>query len=486
MDKWINMDTKGNTTANKKGRIIGLARRDWRYRLFVNARLRVASIRGFRRRWFLGRRDDRAHPNAKHIRSINERLRELRRDDLEKRARRLGALVKDDVASSLENFKQVRHDLDRRIARVQNLWDFFFDIFSQRRGVYASFLRRCDDVVGECYKLVFNKLEKPNPWTGTPPLCYLEKAFSPATIRRGVRFLSRVNVSTTNPFPVIKIPYDRVAIPWTLTSLVHEVSHNIHGDIPNFWQGTKLNVYRTLRRAGIPKQDARVWSFWHKETLADLLGILLGGPAVVRSLMDMMSRPRDKVMGFRPNDSHPTPYLRVLISTYTLGRLGFAKDAARMQREWKKRYPLTKGHRIPKNLLKTAPRAIPIVVRTLLWTPYRQLGGKRLVELVNYSKKMHRRVLAGSTKLVVGDRSAGLPKRLIISAAVYAFERCPDKAKAIRRAVFRALDSARRVAAPAAGKHTSTVVRKNKTAAGRVRALPSGARVVRLPLSRSG
>jgi hypothetical protein len=347
------------------------------------------------------------------------------------------------VASSVENFKEVRHNLDRRIAQVQNLWDFFFDMFLQRRGVYKPFLKRCDGVVGDCYKLFFRRLGQADPWTRTPPLCYLEKAFSPATIRRGVRFLRRVPIPVTNPFPVIKIPYDCMASPWMLASLIHEVSHNIHGDVPHMWQRTRALIYRTLQKSGIPKEQAAIWSFWHKEIFADLLGILFGGPAVVRSLMDMMSRPRHIVMRFKPHDSHPTPYLRVLISTYTLGKLGFTRESEKMSKEWKNRYPLSKGHKIPVRLVKTASQVIPIVIRTLLWTPYTELGDRRVVDLVSHSRKTHDRVLMGSRDLLAGRRVRGLAKWLIISAAVYAFERQPDKAKLIKRALFRSLNGKR-------------------------------------------
>jgi hypothetical protein len=369
------------------------------------------------------------------------------RRNLAKEVQHLGRLMAHKAKSPFENFKEVRHNLDRHIVPVQSFWDFFFDMFSQRKSIYKSFLRRCDGIVSECYKLIFNRLRKPNPWTSTPPLCYLEKAFSPATTRRGVRLSALSPVRITNPFPVIKIPYDRIANPWTLTSLIHEVSHDIHGDIPNFWQRTRLKIYKTLRKSGIPKEEAAIWSFWHKEMFADLFGILFGGPAVVRSLMDLMSRPRYIVMRFKPHDSHPTPYFRILINTYTLGRLGFSREAEKMSREWKSRYPLSKSHKIPARLLRTASKVIPIVVRTLLWTPYAELGGRRAVDLVNYSKKTHDKVLIGTKELLAGRRVRGLAKRLIISAAVYAFERRPDKAKVIKQALFRSLNGTRALTA---------------------------------------
>lgn len=416
--------------------------------MYVDARLRVEAIRGFQRDWFVKTSDPRVAPNPHHIVSVNARLRTMRRAT-EGKVRQLGSLMRSSAPASLETFKEVRQDVDRQVLAIQRVWDFFFDIFSQRRSIYARFLRRCDNVIDECYVLVFRRLALPKPWRKTPPLCYLEKAFSPATIRRGVGLIRRGPLSAANPFPVIKIPYDRIANPWALTSLHHEVSHDIHGDVPNLWRRTEVNIHRALRRAGMGQNVAEVWRLWHKETLADLLGILLGGPAVVRSMTDKFSRPRRIVMRFRPHDSHPTPYLRVFISTHALRRLGFSQEAAELERKWKARYPLAQGHRIPKNLLKTAARAIPIVVRTLLWTRYSELGGKRLVDIVKYSREDHSRVLAGAQSLIEGRTPTALPKRHIISAGVYAFERRPDKARTIRRALFNALDD-RRTINPAA------------------------------------
>lgn len=433
------MSRTRTTDTKAGGGLVRLPPRTWRGRAYVNARLRVAAIRGFRRDWFVKTSDPRIGPNPHHIASVNARLR-IMRHATERNVRRLGSLMRTSAPPLPETFKEVRHDFDRRVVAIQNVWDFFFDIFSQRHSIYSRFLRRCDNVVDECYVLVFRRLALPKPWTKTPPLCYLDKGFSPATIRRGVGLRTRGPLSAANPFPVIKIPYDRIANPWTLTSLHHEVSHDIHGDVPNLWRRTQVNIHRALRRAGMGRNVAQVWGLWHKETLADLLGILLGGPAVVRSMMDQFSRPRRIVMRFRPHDSHPTPYLRIFINTHALRRLGFPQDAAELERKWKARYPLAKGHRIPDDLLKTAPRAIPIVVRTLLWTPYPELGGKRLVDIVNYSREAHSRVLAGAQALIEGRTPTGLPKRHVISAGVYAFERNPDKARTIRRALFKALD----------------------------------------------
>lgn len=420
----------------------GLPPHSWRRRLYVNARLRVLSIRGFQRRWFVPAQEPDDAPNHHQIEAVNTKLRAMR-GAVEANVSRLGALMRRNSPSALETFKEVNHEVDRQFVAVQHIWDFFFDIFSQRRSVYAAFLRRCDSVVDECYALVFRELPIGKPWTETPPYCYLEKAFSPATIRRGVGLLPRGPFAAANPFPVIKIPYDRIGNPWALTTLHHEVSHNIHGDIPGLWQRTQIEIYRALRRAGMEKSVAKTWARWHKETLADTLGLVLGGPAVVHAMMDLFSRPRRIVMQFRPHDSHPTIYLRVFVSTHMLRRLGFSAEANDLERRWTKRYPLDQGHRIPKPMVETASRAIPVVVGTLMWKRYSELHGRRLVDLVRYTPRVHEAVLAGARMLGEGRPPSMLPRRHVISAGVYAFEQWPDKARVIRHAMFEALDRGR-------------------------------------------
>ena len=43
-----------------------------------------------------------------------------------------------------------------------------------------------------------------------------------------------------------------------------------------------------LTADGLPPEVAEVWARWHKEMTADLFALLLGGPAAVESLMDVV------------------------------------------------------------------------------------------------------------------------------------------------------------------------------------------------------
>ncbi len=45
---------------------------------------------------------------------------------------------------------------------------------------------------------------------------------------------------------------------------------------------------RLTREARLPESIATVWARWHKEVMADMLALVLGGPGAVESLMDVV------------------------------------------------------------------------------------------------------------------------------------------------------------------------------------------------------
>ena len=105
------------------------------------------------------------------------------------------------------------------------------------------------------------------------PLTYLEHGYSPATMRRGVT-LSRL-LGETNPFPLIRIPYDRDR-PWQAVFL-HEVAHNLQADL-GLWVQNRDAVIQRLSEAQLPPLAVSIFGRWHKEIFADLAALLLGGP----------------------------------------------------------------------------------------------------------------------------------------------------------------------------------------------------------------
>ena len=145
-----------------------------------------------------------------------------------------------------------------------------------------------------------------------------------------------------NPFPLIQLPYHRMVNPWTLGAVLHEVSHNTQSDL-GLSRAVPLAIARTLLRAGFGNKVARVWVRWNRETFADLCGLLLGGPCVVASLMDVVGRSPQITYHFNPNGVHPTPYLRVLISIELLRRMGFQAEAEKYARAWTTLYPVRRS-----------------------------------------------------------------------------------------------------------------------------------------------
>ncbi len=155
----------------------------------------------------------------------------------------------------------------------------------------------CDRIALDCYQASFMGLGVARSLPAPPPFSYMRTGFSPATFRRGIplRRLGR----QINPFPLIQLPYHRLVNPWTLGAILHEVSHNLQNDL-GIAKDIPRAIARRLLREGKGRFVASVWSRWNRETFADLSGLLLGGPAVVASLMDIIGRSPATVMNYAP------------------------------------------------------------------------------------------------------------------------------------------------------------------------------------------
>ena len=108
-----------------------------------------------------------------------------------------------------------------------------------------------------------------------------------------------------NPFPLIQLPYHRLVNPWTLGAILHEVSHNLQNDL-GLARTIPRAIGQAILAAGHPRAVARTWMWWNRELFADVSGLLLGGPAVVASLVDVVGRKPSNVLTFTPRAPHPT------------------------------------------------------------------------------------------------------------------------------------------------------------------------------------
>jgi hypothetical protein len=243
--------------------------------------------------------------------------------------------------------------------------------------------------------------------------------FTPATVRRGVRY-SRLG-RRANPFPVVELPYSRLVNPWTLGAVHHEVSHNLQWDL-GLWREIPLLIRRQLVEDRVPASVAAVWARWNKEIWADLSGLLLCGPAFVPSLMEVVALPRESAMAFNPAGVHPTPYLRVCISLELLSRMGFAREAEGYRRVWARMFPRADAGAIPQSLLDTFPAAHRRVVDIVCFQPFEQLGGKPLVRVVPFTSVHWAMVEEAAARIASGTDPGIIPERFLVAAVRLALD----------------------------------------------------------------
>lgn len=364
-----------------------------------------------------------ASPSAAHIRAANDFLGGLQQALLVVTQRMEPAAAASTARPTSANLARLLKAKDvalRGGKELERVWDFYFELFGQRQTRFGEWLLGADRVALDCYQAIYTGLETPRSVPTPPPFAYMETGGTPSTFRRGV-VLTRLG-RRKNPFPIVQLPYHRLVNPWTLGAIHHEVSHNIQNDL-GLWEEVPRRIVPRLRAAGIPLDMAQVWARWHKEIWADLCGLLLGGPALVTSLMGVVARGPRATLGFNPAGVHPTPYLRVLINLELLRRLGFTAEAAAYDRLWRRLYPRPTAGNLPPAMLATFPRANGLVVDTICFQPYPQLGGRRLVDVVRFRPAHQAMVAEAAGRIAQGVDPGIIPARFLVGAARWALAR---------------------------------------------------------------
>ncbi len=393
--------------------------RPWLRAQSINVVRHAGALRPFRRDEF---GTGPASPTEAHLGAANGLISALRRD-LVRATRRVGSAVEGALAESttprlqtILRHKERAHD---QVRAVERIWDFYFELFGQRQSQFGDWLLSCDRIALDCYQYTYLGLGRARSIPAPPPFSYMRTGFSPATYRRGIP-LKRLG-RQMNPFPLIQLPYHRLVNPWTLGAILHEVCHNLHNDL-GLEKAVPRAIARRLLEAGLGRQVAAVWTRWNREIFADLGGLLLGGPAVVGSLMDVVGRAPGTVVAYAPGAPHPTPYLRTFLSIELLRRMGFPEEAEQYGRAWSRLYPDPRGGTIPAQVLATWPRAVALVVDTICFTPYPSLGDKTLVQVIRFEPKEQRMVEEAARRLAAGTDPGIVPERFLIGASRFALD----------------------------------------------------------------
>jgi hypothetical protein len=321
---------------------------------------------------------------------------------------------------------------------IEKIWDFYFELFGQRQTRYAKWLLSCDRIGLDCYRTGYLGLGAARSIPAPPPFSYMATGFAPATFRRGIP-LKRLG-KQLNPFPLIQLPFHRLINPWTLGAVLHEVSHNLQSDL-GLSRDVPRNVGLRLLKAGASKLVARTWVRWNREMFADMSAMLLGGPCIAGSLMDILARDPETVANFNPRGPHPTPFFRMLINTELLRRMGFESEARQYRQLWLRIYPRPASGSIPAAVLKSFSEACPLAVDAMCFRPYRSLGNKSLAQVMNFGHKEQQMIEEASQRLAAGVDPGIIPERFLIGAARLALDRRHARPEIVTRNFYKALAS---------------------------------------------
>ncbi|WP_180542499.1 hypothetical protein [Nevskia soli] len=387
----------------------------------INVTRHAAALRPFRREEF---GTGPASPSEGHIQVVNQLITKLRAGLLGMSGRvteAVAAASEEPGSPQLLNVVRHKDRAHKWVQGIEKIWDFYFELFGQRQSMpYGEWLLSCDRIAMDCYQAIFSNLGVAKSIPAPPPFCFMRTGFAPATIRRGIaiRKLGR----QLNPFPLVQLPYHRLINPWTLGAVMHEVSHNLQTEL-GLSKVIPRNVALRLLKAGLGRSVASVWARWNREMFADMSALLLGGPEVVGSLMDVVGRAPALVFGFNPDGVHPTPYLRTLISVELLRRMGFTDEAEAYRRAWTRIYSNPRAGNIPEEILKSFPEACAKAVDAMCFQPFETLGNKSLAQVVHFQKKDQQIVEEAACRLAAGTDPGIVSERYLIGASRIALNR---------------------------------------------------------------
>lgn len=377
-------------------------------------------------------------PSAAHIRATNDILKEVTQ------------LLSHDVSAfeadgrELANgrikaaaFLNAKDRIYARSKEAEKLLAFYRGIFGQRQGRFGTRLGAMDRISLDCYQAFWLGLGKARSVPAPPPLTYIEDGSGPATFRRGVK-LTKLG-RRPNPFPLVKVPQHRLHNPWTLGAIPHEVAHNLQNDL-GLW-GILPRRIRAAMQGKLPEPAIRIWMKLHKESYADLAGVLLIGPAYVESLIDVVGKRPAAAAAFNPDGVHPSPIVRVPMNCALLRRMGFRPEADAFERTWKRIYPDSLKASLPDAYRKTLGKGIELMVDACCYHKEAAYGGKALSEVVRYAHREEGLVREAAERLIRGENTGVLPERFLISAAQIAIRKRPDDPAKISRNFYLALRS---------------------------------------------
>ena len=97
--------------------------------------------------------------------------------------------------------------------------------------------------------------------------------------------------------------------------------------------------------------------------------------------------------------------------------MGFPKTAEQYSRIWQRIYPNPRAGNIPTEVLETFGKAHKLVVDTICYTPYSELGGKTLAEVSGF-KPHHQRLIEEAGERLAKGIDQGIVRSRKFSAEI--------------------------------------------------------------------
>jgi hypothetical protein len=258
------------------------------------------------------------------------------------------------------------------MSRVYTFFDTYMDVLTQRRsGELGPVLAGCD-------VLAYQAMRRDHPTLTAieAPLVFCDRGFGAAIVRESVAFPD----GTSNPMPLIQIPYSRLREKCNLTSVLHEAGHQSLTRL-QLVAALPHALRAALTRAGAPKAVCDLYALWAFEIGPDFWGFCLSGVAQAAAMRDLFAMPPTHALRLSVTDPHPPPYLRVLLAFDWCRRAWGRGRWDAWEQEWELLYPLTGPGTISRTLLRTARRFVPVVGDALFNHRFRELENRALVDL---------------------------------------------------------------------------------------------------------
>ncbi|WP_460979250.1 hypothetical protein [Spirosoma knui] len=262
-------------------------------------------------------------------------------------------------------------ELEVELTTAYGFYDTFMDILTQRlSNDIGPLLKGCDAIAAHA-------LQRGNIADITvSPLVYCDRGFGASTLREGVR----INQHTSNPIPVIAIPYSRINEKYNLISIFHEAGHQavVKLNMVGLWQQV---FYEAVKKAGATPLLCSLCANWSREIVPDFWAFCLAGMGQTCSVRDVLMLPTNLMFNVSTLQPHPPSYLRFLMSTDWCRQLWGRGDWDAWEDEWVRMYPLRSLDDTTRQLIKEARQCIPVISKILLTTRFRKLGNKPLTTL---------------------------------------------------------------------------------------------------------